>query len=114
MRLSAVMLRFVATLLFMLLMGLIPAGIPGALAADDGPHSSPLNKKLSELPLAEVGEHANHLLALIDQYRANGKRYQEGLQGANPEDRLVLETQLIRLQNNAFKAIQQLAEALLV
>lgn len=75
--------------------------------------STPHPIEVKELPAESVGDHMSELIKQINEYRASFDVYLSSMNSASQEDRLVLETQLTRLQNQGVEAINQLADALM-
>ena len=64
-----------------------------AVAKNKSDTASSFNKNVSELPPEMVGKRANELLSRINDSIASLKRYDNKMEGASAEDRLVLQLQ---------------------
>ena len=108
--------RFNITVMIVLLCGMLfTAGFHSlAVAKNKSDTASSFNKNVSELPNEMVGKRVNELLSRINDMIASGKRYEERIEGASAEDRLVLQMQIYKLRKRIMDDIHQLADALLV
>ena len=104
----------IAAVTVFLLGTLFTAGFQSlAVAKNKSDTASSFNKNVSELPPEMVGKRVNELLSRINDMIASGKRYEERIEGASAEDRLVLQMQIYKLRKRIVDDIHQLADALL-
>ena len=106
--------RLIITAVTVFLLGTLFTAGSQSLAFAQNKSETAINKKnVSELPPEMVGKRASELLPLINDMIVSGKRYEKKIEGANAEERLVLQLQIYNLQIRIMDDIHHLADALL-
>ena len=107
--------RLIINAVTVLLLGtLFTAGSQSLAFAQKKSETAGNKKNVSELPTEMVGKRASELLSRINDMIVSGKRYEKKIEGANAEERLVLQLQIYKLRIRIMDDIHQLADALLV
>lgn len=106
--------RLIITAVTVLLLGILFAfGIQSLAVAQNKSEITISKKNVNDLPFETSGKRASELLSRINDIIASLKRYDNKIEGASAEDRLVLQLQIHHLRIRIMDDIHELADALL-